>query len=358
MRPHTAGKRRTALAAAAIAALVTGSLSMVNANAAEPTHTPKSLTSAEAADLAGTLTEELRGDAAGAYYDAKSDKLVVNVTDRSAAAEVRRAGAEAKVVEHSTSELTAAKDALTETAVPGTARAVDPVTNQVVVTADNTVKGAALKELKRDIAAQDGKAVLRHTAGAFKPLLSGGDAIYTSGGRCSLGFNVTVNGAPHFLTAGHCPALAGSSWSDTQGGQTVGETVDYTFPGADMALVKYVADVPHPSEVNLYNGSTQEITGAREAVVGEQVQRSGSTTQLHDGSVQALDVSVSYPQGTVNGLIQTDVCAEPGDSGGAMFAGGDALGLTSGGSGNCSSGGQTFFQPVPDALSAYGATLP
>ena len=62
-------------------------------------------------------------------------------------------------------------------------------------------------------------------------------------------------------------------------------------------------------------------------------------------------------EGTVNGLIDTSVCAEPGDSGGALFDGGTALGLTSGGSGDCSSGGETFFQPVPAALSALDATI-
>ena len=42
---------------------------------------------------------------------------------------------------------------------------------------------------------------------------------------------------------------------------------------------------------------------------------------------------MNYPQGTVTGMIRTTVCAEPGDSGGALFAGNTALGLTSGGSG-------------------------
>ncbi|MEU0296361.1 serine protease, partial [Streptomyces cavourensis] len=32
-------------------------------------------------------------------------------------------------------------------------------------------------------------------------------------------------------------------------------------------------------------------------------------------------------------------------------------GLTSGGSGNCSSGGTTFFQPVVEALNAYGVSV-
>jgi streptogrisin D len=51
------------------------------------------------------------------------------------------------------------------------------------------------------------------------------------------------------------------------------------------------------------------------------------------------------------------VCAEPGDSGGSLFDGDTALGLTSGGSGDCASGGETFFQPVTEALSATGAQI-
>jgi hypothetical protein len=54
------------------------------------------------------------------------------------------------------------------------------------------------------------------------------------------------------------------------------------------------------------------------------------------------------------------VCAEPGDSGGSLVTNSGtrrAVGMTSGGSGNCSSGGTTFFQPVTEALSAYGVSL-
>lgn len=88
------------------------------------------------------------------------------------------------------------------------------------------------------------------------------------------------------------------------------------------------------------------------------VQRSGSTTGLHDGTVTGLDATVNYGNGDiVNGLIQTDVCAEPGDSGGAMFSEDSAVGLTSGGSGDCTAGGETFFQPVTDALKATGAEI-
>ena len=87
------------------------------------------------------------------------------------------------------------------------------------------------------------------------------------------------------------------------------------------------------------------------------MRRSGSTTGVRSGWVTALNATVNYAEGSVSGLIRTTVCAEPGDSGGSLFAGTTALGLTSGGSGNCSSGGTTYFQPVTEALSRYGVSV-
>ncbi len=122
-------------------------------------------------------------------------------------------------------------------------------------------------------------------------------------------------------------------------------------------MVGYTNDIPRPGSVQLYNGSYQDITTAGNAYVGEQVRRSGSTIGLRSGQVQGLNATVNYQEGSVFGLIQTNVCAEGGDSGGALFDNSVALGLTSGGSGNCSSGGTTFFQPVTEALSVYGVSV-
>jgi hypothetical protein len=44
-------------------------------------------------------------------------------------------------------------------------------------------------------------------------------------------------------------------------------------------------------------------------------------------------------------------------SGGALFAGATAIGTTSGGSGNCSSGGTTFFQPITEPLGRFGLSV-
>ncbi|APY89072.1 S1 family peptidase [Streptomyces alfalfae] len=358
MKHRRIPKRRVAVAGAGIAALVAAGVTFQTANASESTAdpTPDVLSVAKAGKLASALGKDLGADAAGTYYDAKAKTLVVNVLNDKAAKAVESAGGKARIVENSLAELKSARATLDdEAAVPGTSWVTDPTTNKVVVTADRTVKGAELDKVGAIVEKLGGKAELKRSKGEYKAFIAGGDAIWGSGSRCSLGFNVVKGGEPYFLTAGHCGNSV-KSWSDSQGGQEIGATQESSFPGNDYALVKYTADVPHPSEVNLYGG-TQAISKAGDATVGQKVTRSGSTTQVHDGEVTALDATVNYQEGQVDGLIQTTVCAEPGDSGGALFAGDTALGLTSGGSGDCSSGGETFFQPVPEALSAYGAEI-
>ncbi|MFD8548270.1 S1 family peptidase [Streptomyces sp. NPDC059649] len=350
--PH----RRAVLAGAgalALAATATVTLANAQASPAPTTPTVARLTSAAAT----TLASQLKTGTAGAYYDAQAKKLVVNVLSETAAKAVRAKGAEARLVRHTLAQLDAARQTLKAKAtIPGTAWGIDPRSNKVVVTADRTVTGGKLDRLTQVTHSLGDKVELRRSKGEFKPFIGGGDAIWGSGARCSLGFNVVKDGQPYFLTAGHC-GNAVKSWSDKQGGSEIATTEDSKFPGDDFSIAKYTGNTEHPSEVDLYNGSTQKITKAAEATVGEKVQRSGSTTQVHDGTVKALNASVNYQEGTVDGLIQTDVCAEPGDSGGALFDGESAIGLTSGGSGDCSGGGETFFQPVPEALKAYGAEI-
>ena len=359
MKHRRIPKRRAALAGGAVVALVAGAVTFQTANASEPPaeSAPRTLSVTAAGKLASTLAGELGSDAAGTYYDAKSKSLVVNVVDKAAAETVEKAGAKARVVANSLADLKSARTTLQQDAtIPGTSWATDPVTNKVVVTADRTVSKAEWAKLTEVVEKLGGKAELQRTKGEFKPFIAGGDAITGNGGRCSLGFNVTKGGEPHFLTAGHCTEGI-STWSDSSG-NVIGENAASSFPGDDYGLVKYTADVDHPSEVNLYNGSSQAISGAVEATVGMQVTRSASTTQVHSGTVTGLDATVNYGNGDiVNGLIQTDVCAEPGDSGGSLFSGDKAVGLTSGGSGDCTSGGTTFFQPVTEALSATGTQI-
>ncbi len=359
MKHRRIPKRRAAVAGAGIAALVAAGVTLQTANASETPETsaPKTLSASAAGKLASALVKDLGGDAAGSYYDTQAKSLVVNVLDEAAADAVEAAGAKARVVENSLAELKSARTTLKQDAtIPGTAWVTDPATNRVVVTADRTVSEAEWAKLGKVVDGLGAKAELKRSKGEFKPFIAGGDAITGGSGRCSLGFNVVKGGEPFFLTAGHCTEGI-TDWSDSNG-TPIGSNESSSFPDNDYGLVKYTAEVEHPSEVNLYNGSTQAISGAAEATVGMEVTRSGSTTQVHDGKVTGLDATVNYGNGDiVNGLIQTDVCAEPGDSGGSLFSGDKAIGLTSGGSGDCTSGGETFFQPVTEALSATGTEI-
>jgi streptogrisin B len=247
-------------------------------------------------------------------------------------------------------QLSAARHAVKQSGVRGIAWYVNRAADRVVVTADSTVSAAEVATIKQSAGAYARDIRIRHVPGTFRPLLSGGDAIYGGQYRCSLGFNVVSGSTYYFLTAGHCGKVA-ATWYTNAGHTTlIGPTVNYSFPGNDYALVRYAnTSLSHPGGFTV-----------ADAFVGESVKRKGSTTGTHGGTVTALNVSVRYVgrlHGVVSGLIQTNVCAEPGDSGGPLYDGTKALGLTSGGSGDCTSGGTTFFQPVREAANAYGVTV-
>ncbi|MEV1050064.1 S1 family peptidase [Streptomyces sp. NPDC049887] len=249
-------------------------------------------------------------------------------------------------------------EAVLDADVPGTAWYTDARSGKLVVTADSTVSAAELAEIRKAAGSHASALEIKRTPGTFNKLIAGGQAIYAGGGRCSLGFNVRSGSTYSALTAGHCTEI-GSTWY-TNSAQTtlLGTRTGSSFPGNDYGIIRHSNSAAADGRVYLYNGSYRDITGAGNAYVGQSVQRSGSTTGLHGGTVTGLNATVNYGGGDiVYGLIQTNVCAEPGDSGGPLFSGTTALGLTSGGSGNCSSGGTTFFQPVTEALSAYGVSV-
>jgi len=241
--------------------------------------------------------------------------------------------------------------------IPGTAWQTDP-NGRIIVSYDDTVTGAKMSALTGVTKQFGSRVTLEKMSGKLTKYIAGGDAIYGGQYRCSLGFNVRSGSTYYFLTAGHCGNIASSWYSNSSKTTLLGTTYGSSFPGNDYAIVKYSTSYTnHPGTVDLYNGSSQDITTAANAFVGESVRRSGSTTGVHSGSVTALNATVNYAEGTVRGLIRTTVCAEGGDSGGALFDGAKAIGLTSGGSGNCSSGGITYFQPVTEPLGVYGVSV-
>ncbi|MEV5427862.1 S1 family peptidase [Streptomyces sp. NPDC052701] len=347
---------------AAVGGLLLGGAMVTRAVASEPPEVsavPYSSARA-AADTGADLVERLGPSrTAGSWVD-EDGRTVVAVTDEKAAAEVRRAGAEAKRVRHSMRELKSATATLRSAPrVTGTAWALDYRSNEVVVRGDSTVSAADWSRLTEVADGIGGFVRMERTEGTFTTRLNGARPILSTAGRCSAGFNVTDGRSEYILTAGHC-GPDGSVWfADGAGRDRVGTTVGRSFPGDDYSLVKYDggragagADV-----VAVGDGKGVRITGVADPAVGQRVFRSGSTTGLRDGQVTALNATVNYPEGTVSGLVETDVCAEPGDSGGPLFSEGIALGVTSGGSGDCTTGGTTYFQPVTKALSELGMRL-
>ena len=358
--------RRGSVAAVAGAGLLAaGLLTTPNAQAVGTPPAAKSSAGEQRSDTARALARsaakverQLGRDAAGRYYDARTGTMVVNVTSRRDFAAVRAAGARPNLVRFSTRQLDRVANALAARAtIPGTAWAVDPQGNEVDVTADRTVSRSELAKLRAVMSRFAARTSLERTPGRLQPTISGGQAIYGGGSRCSLGFNVRSGTTYYFLTAGHCTNISSYWYANSSQTTYLGPRAGTSFPGNDYGIVRYSSTISKPGNVYLYNGSYQDITAAANAYVGEYVRRSGSTTGLRGGYVQALNATVNYAQGSVYGLIKTNVCAEGGDSGGSLFDGTYAIGLTSGGSGNCSTGGTTYFQPVTEALSVYGVSV-
>ena len=242
---------------------------------------------------------------------------------------------------------------------PGTAWMTKP-DGTVVVSYDSTVTGTKLTKLT-GLTKQLGTNVkLEKLPGKLQKYISGGMATYGGEYKCSVGFNVQRRGKYYFLTAGHCGVAAARWYQDQNHAVYTGAVVGASYPWNDYSLVVYRTDIkmkPPGGSVYLYNGHSQDITTAMNPGLNQLVYRSGATSGLHSGRVTGLNATVNYGDGRVAGLIRTSVCAEPGDSGGPLFYRQWAFGLTSGGSGDCKTGGVTYFQPVVEALNVYGVSI-
>ncbi|OQO94705.1 serine protease [Saccharomonospora piscinae] len=299
------------------------------------------------------LRAELGTSYGGSHYDAAERSLVVGVTDHAEFAEVRAAGATPQLVDDSASALNAAADALDarESRAPEavTGWYVDPRSNSVVVTTKPGTEGKATGFVAAAGVDRDMVEIVESTESPTALMdIIGGNAYYMGGGgRCSIGFSVQGG----FVTAGHCGSNGTSTSSPS------GYFAGSSFPYNDYAYVATGSDDTPRPWVNMYNGSARVVSGSNEAPVGSSVCRSGSTTGWHCGTIEAKNQTVRYSQGAVYGMVRTNVCAEPGDSGGSFISGNQAQGMTSGGSGNCTWGGTTYYQPVNEVLNAYNLTL-
>ncbi|GAA3351902.1 hypothetical protein GCM10020358_83340 [Amorphoplanes nipponensis] len=302
------------------------------------------------------LRNQLGAAYAGAWIPAGAARLTVAVTDPAAAATVRAAGAIAAVVAHSAADLAAARGKLDRNAAKVANTTVhgwyvDVAANRVVVTAAPGRSAAA-----RAFAAASGAGAVTvvEAAEAPRPMydIRGGDQYVINGNTlCSVGFAV----AGGFVSAGHC----GGVNSPTLGYNNVaqGTFAGSSFPGNDYSWIRTNGNWTPQPWVNNYAGGNVLVAGSQDAAVGSSVCRSGRTTGWRCGTILGRDETIVYAQGAVSGLVRSNACAEPGDSGGSWISGNQAQGVTSGGSGNCSSGGTMWFQPVNEILGVYGLSL-
>lgn len=319
---------------------------------------------------ATSVIDELRSSAgesfAGAWVANNGNTISVGITDKALADAVTAAGAKPIVMVNSLSKLQEAKEALDKLAnqsatlkteavsAEGVAAwYVDVIANKVILEAltDSTTNA-------EQMAAQIGLAESEFEVRPVKELpttfvgVSGGDAyLISNSARCSVGFSVQGG----FVSAGHCGG-AGAPVTTTSG-ESYGSFSGSIFPGNDMSFISTFEGTALNGYINSYGGGSLPVTGSIESAPGSSVCRSGSTTGVRCGEVRNLGVTINYSQGSVNGVTETSVCAEPGDSGGSFYTGSEAQGVTSGGSGDCTSGGTTYFQPVNPILSTYGLQL-
>ena len=315
---------------------------------------------------AGDALRQRLGAAFADYWlDDSTGQLTVGITDARQAALARALGANPRVVARNSSALEAAMARLDSRSanVPSSVTGwyVDVTTNSVVVSVLGSDPAAAA------FAAAGGDGV-RVEQVAQAPVLYwsiiGGQAITTPGFRCSAGFNVKAGAGRYVLTAGHCTNL-GTTWSGTGG--ALGTKAGSSFPGNDYGIIQVTSSAATSNAlVDRYTtGSDVTVAGSTAASVGGRVCRSGSTSGWRCGLVLSKNQTVNYGGGNiVSGLTRTNACAEAGDSGGAFVTEPflfstkvQAQGLTSGGSGDCTFGGTTFFQPIGEVLGAYGVSL-
>lgn len=185
--------------------------------------------------------------------------------------------------------------------------------------------------------------------------LGGGSHLYSVPGSrgCTAGFAATSAAAGWYLIASPgCGSTGTTVYSGngvlvgtiTAGQTTSGAALVHVTNHTDWTLVGWV-------------GGATPFTGSTQAPIGASVCLIGVGTGIHCGTIQARNVTVSFPTGVLTGLTRTSVCAEPGSPAVTFVSGNQGQGVLVGGSGNCTSGGTTYFAPLAPILSAYGLTL-
>lgn len=150
--------------------------------------------------------------------------------------------------------------------------------------------------------------------------------------ECSTGFNAELDGKPVVVTAAHCAGAEGKRVTFPDG-QEFGTMTRVSREGVDTALIAVDAAQTERFSSNLVGtgpGTTTAITGTAAPVVGQKACKMGSRTGYSCGTITEVDTDIDVAgTRTIRDAFTVDLCALPGDSGGVVFSGDKALGISS-----------------------------
>lgn len=150
--------------------------------------------------------------------------------------------------------------------------------------------------------------------------------------ECSTGFNGTLNGKPVIITAAHCNRLDGvrAAFADGTEFGTFAETKPDHIDSAIIKVDEALGDRFDNNLVGGEEGKAQEITGTAAPVAGQVACKMGSRTGFSCGKIAETGAHIDVAgQRTIDNAFTVDICALPGDSGGVVFSGNKALGISS-----------------------------
>jgi Trypsin/Alpha-lytic protease prodomain len=363
----------------------------------------------KAAGVANALEARLGPDYAGVWFDNADGVFVVPIVSKAdagavdkqfAAYGIGQAGYRTTLVDSTIEELEAAQAALAEEAAKGplaNGRArmgIDPSINSVVVEIDSEIAAdqraavraqvssspVAVKLVELPAKAFDDRAEAcswnNEPRRACDPPFHGGVEIWNdnTGFTCTSGFAMTgnANGNTFVATAGHCfPSNLGTWWAQTSNGFEAAlgawENSYFGSGNADAGLIRvkdtswwvkewgwrgHVVIWGSPGTPETIQNPSNPINGSQSSYVGEYVCHSGRTTGSSCGTVQQLNVKVSYGGTSLNHMTKVNgACGNEGDSGGPVYAGNYAVGIWSGGeAGTC---GNHYYTEVREIESVY-----
>lgn len=314
----------------------------------------------------------------GAFFD-KDNKLVVQAPQGSKAEKAaKKKGLKVRHVKHGEGQLNKIVNTLNKVKDRNDVTSVTPdITNdRVVITV--TTKNANSELVKKAKKFGDAVELKEGKRNQIQASASGGDKVsMESGGYCSAGFPATTrDGQKAMVWAGHCVERQQNFYTQEGHFATHGDTEFHSYDGLPDRDLGYVILSPGSelsTDVNTYGSGlaiSDSSRGAWQAPVGTDICRTGATSGVTCGQVTAYNTTVDYTDdagqlvASVSGLGASTVCTASGDSGGAYTSGGYAVGMTSGGPSLQRCGfnggyidGQSYFQPVTDALNYYGLTF-